>query len=300
MMMSRMERIQSWWEAERPRHFLWLPVCFAIGIGIYWGLPTEPLSWVLPSLSALALVAAILLCKRAWPVMLALLLVTLGATWTDTITHRHQPVILHESLTPRPVTGIVRDVERTEHGVRIILDHVTVTDLPPEQTPTQVRLSVRLKKDSDVVPPAIGDHIEMMAGMMSPMGPALPHGFDFSRFFYFRDLGAVGYGLPPWHATEPTQNQTIEDAFMNWRLGVTEDIIKTLGTGVGGVAAGLVTGDARAISEADFNSLRASNLYHIIAISGEHMVVIAGVIFVTLRVLGLLLLPSRWKHRPLL
>ncbi len=290
--------IQRWWKAEATRHFLWLPVCFGAGIGIYWGLPEEPAPWLLPAIAGAILVLTLLLRKRALPLMLALLLIALGAAWANVLTVRHHPVILHESLEPRPVSGTVRDIERTEHGVRIILDQVKIEDLAPEETPTRVRLSVRLKKDSDLALPAIGDQIQMMAGMMTPMGPALPHGFDFARFFYFRDLGAVGYGLPPWVVVAPEPEPGLASRFMNWRLKVTEDIIATLGTGVGGVAAGLITGDARAITEADYNNLRASNLYHIIAISGEHMVVIAGVIFVTLRMLGLLLLPARLKYRP--
>lgn len=290
--------IQRWWKAEATRHFLWLPVCFGFGIGVYWGLPVEPVAWLLPAIAGVMLVLAVLLRKRARVVMVALVLITLGAAWANVLTLRHHPVILHESLTPRPVSGVVRDIERTEHGVRIILAQVKIEDLAPEETPTRVRLSVRLKKDSDLALPAIGDQIQMMAGMMTPMGPALPHGFDFARFFYFRDLGAVGYGLPPWVVVTPDASPGVKERFMNWRLRVTEDIIATLGTGVGGVAAGLITGDARAITEADYDALRASNLYHIIAISGEHMVVIAGVIFVTLRVLGLLLLPSRLRFRP--
>ena len=298
--MSRMmTKLEQWWQSERRRQFLWLPVVFGIGIGIYYGLPVEPPLYLLPILWLAALAGTILLRHRARVPMLALLLIISGATWSQIRTAWNPEQVLHESLGVRPVIGTVNDIVRTEHGLRFTLGDVRIDELPAEETPKQIRLSVRLKAGAPEAPlPNIGDSIGMRAGLLPPMGPALPHGFDFARYFYFRDLGGVGYGLPPWVVIAPKADTGLTARFMNWRLGLTEDIIKTLGTGPGGVAAGLITGDARAITQKDFDDLRASNLYHIIAISGEHMVVIAGVIFVMLRLTSLLILPRRVSLRP--
>ncbi len=296
--MSRvLDDVKGWWKAESTRHFLWLPVVFGIGIAIYYHLPVEPQPMILPALSLGVLGLTLALRRRALPVMFVLLLISLGATWAQLRTEQHAPVVLKEGLSPRYVTGEVRDIERTEHGVRLLLNHVSVADLPPEMTPAQIRLSVRLKQGTEFALPHVGDTIEMRAGLLPPMGPALPNGFDFARYFSFRDIGAVGYGLPPWQVLLPDVSPGVIHRFWTWRTQMTDDIVKQLGSGTGGVAAGLITGDARAISAADFSALRASNLYHIIAISGEHMVVIAGVIFVTLRLL-VLLLPARISLRP--
>ena len=296
--MSRMlAQVNGWWKAEATRHFLWLPVVFGIGIAIYYHLPGEPAPELLPALTLGLLGLMLGLRKRALPLMFALFMISLGATWTQIRTEDHAPVVLREGLSPRPVMGVVRDIERTEHGVRLLLYKVTVDDLAPEMTPNQIRLSVRLKKGTEFELPHIGDAIAMRAGLLPPMGPALPNGFDFARYFSFRDIGAVGYGLPPWRVLAPDTSPSLMNRFWTWRTQMTDDIVKQLGPGTGGVAAGLITGDARAISDADFNALRASNLYHIIAISGEHMVVIAGVIFFTLRLL-LLMLPARISLRP--
>jgi len=291
------ETIEKWWKAESSRHFLWLPVAFGAGIGAYYGLPIEPPPYVLPLLAGLMLVAAIALWRRARMLLLALLLMSVGAAWANLITLQQSGVILAEALSPRPVLGEVENIERTEHGVRFTLSHLHVSDLAAERTPAQARLSIRLKKDSDLALPQIGDTVHLMAGLMPPMGPALPNGFDFARFFYDRDIGSIGYGMPPWEIVATNPSHGFINQFRNWRLNLTESIIHTLGTGAGGVAAGLITGDARAITKDDFEALRASNLYHIIAISGEHMVVIAGVIFITLRLLALLL-PKRMALRP--
>ena len=296
--MNFSQRIETWWNTESTRHFLWLPVAFGFGVGIYYGLPFEPPSFLIPLLAVLSLIAAVFFWHRAkWP-LLALVLVMFGAAWVNFLTLQKSGVILSEPLTPRPVVGMVENIERTEHGVRFTLSHLTVNDLPAARTPSRARLSIRLKKDDQTPLPKIGDAIHLMAGLMPPMGPALPHGFDFARFFYDRDIGSIGYGMPPWQIIAADDAPDAAHRFLNWRLNITEDIIKTLGTGAGGVAAGLVTGDARAITKDDFEALRASNLYHIIAISGEHMVVIAGVIFISLRMLALLALPKRLSLRP--
>ena len=63
--MSRMmTQLEQWWKAERSRRFLWLPVGFAAGIGLYFGLPVEPPVWLLPNLFFIALVATIMLWRR--------------------------------------------------------------------------------------------------------------------------------------------------------------------------------------------------------------------------------------------
>lgn len=296
--MSRMiERLNAWWKAESTRHFLWVPVCFAAGMAAYFDAPVEPASHMLPLLAAGLASLTWAWRRRALPLMLALTLAAFGAAYAQIRAGEHSPISLQQALSPRMVMGTVRDIERTERGVRLLMDEVTIDDLPSEQTPKQIRLSVKFKKDATFTLPPIGSAIAMRAGLMPAMGPALPGGFDFARFFHFRDIGAVGYGLPPWQIIGSNDNPTPYEQFESWRTRLTNRIVTTLGAETGGIVAGLITGDARAISEADFDALRASNLYHIIAISGEHMVIIAGVIFVGLRLL-LLLLPKRYGLHP--
>lgn len=300
-MSRRFEQLETWWGREATRHFLWLPACIAAGIALYYALPVEPALPVLPVLAASGLSAYGLLRKRLSPLLkglaVGLLLVLLGAAYANIRAHASQPIMLREALTPRPVKGVVRDIERTAQGVRLTLKSPIIQGLPTEQTPMQIRLSVKLKKDAAFTLPHIGDEVVLRAGLMAPMGPALPNGFDFARYFSFRDIGAVGYGLPPWEVTKADDGGSLANRFWSWRANLTDAIVRSLGTDTGGIAAGLITGDGRAISDADFDALRASNLYHIIAISGEHMMIISGVIFISLRLL-LLLLPKRIALRP--
>ncbi len=289
--------MQKWWEAERSRRFLWLPVWFGAGITLYLGLNNEPSAILFPAFAVGAFLTLLALWRRLHLLLLPLSLVLMGAAWAQIYTHWTPQTVLHESLEPRPVMGTVTDVVQTEHGVRLTLKDVMISDFPSEHTPQNVRLSVRIKKGTKPELPMISDTVNLMAGLRPPMGPALPHGFDFARYFYFREIGAVGFGLPPWRVVAHETSPGIATDFRNWRVRITQEILDQLGPKTGGIAAGLITGEARAISEADFDALRASNLYHIVAISGEHMVVIAGVIFISLRLLALLL-PRRLRLRP--
>lgn len=293
-----MSRLTSMWKTEKDRHFLWLPVLFAIGVAGYYALPGEPSQaalWRLASAGGVLTSAGFTGRRRLFPWGIAVLLVALGALAAGLHTMRHTQPVVAAAVKPRPLSGLVEAIERTEHGVRFTLSEVTIADMPHEVTPFRVRLSVRPKAGSDLPWPRIGQRISLMAGLMPPMGPALPHGFDFSRYFFFRDIGAVGYGLPPWKLLPETADSTMQ-RFLDWRFRLTDRIIDTLGPRNGPVVAGLITGEARAITETDFTALKASNLYHIIAISGGHMVVIAGVIFIGLRFL-LLALPGGLAQR---
>lgn len=298
MPMSR-KQIAAWWEAERSRQFLALACLFPAGIALYFALGFEPRWEAMVAIVACIAAAGAGLWRRGRFRLgiTAMLLVAIGMAWASIYTQGQRMAVLDRAMTPRPVTGIVRDVERTENGLRITLDQVMIKNMAPEKTPERVRLSLRLKQGTALAFPPVGSRIELLAGLLPPMGPAMPHGFDFARYFFFRDIGAVGYGLPPWTVTEDKPATGFAAAFANWRIGLTENIIATLGPRNGPIAAGLITGEDRAIQESDYDALKAANLYHIIAISGGHMVVISGVLFLLMRWLTLCL-PAPLRYRP--
>ena len=59
----------------------------------------------------------------------------------------------------------------------------------------------------------------------------------------------------------------------------------------GEIAAALITGERAGISEEDNQAMRDSGLFHILSISGLHMVIMAGTVFWLIRA-GLALVPS--------
>jgi competence protein ComEC len=178
-----------------------------------------------------------------------------------------------------PVEGRVTEIDRSSRDrMRVTLDQVTLRDLAPDRTPAKVRLSL-MTPDIDL--PPVGQRVMMTGHLGPPSSPAAPGSFDFRIYAWFQELGAVGYSRTPIMAVAAPQGG------IWWlhraRLKVSAAIRDRIGGQAGGVASALMTGDRSGISEQTNAIMRASNLYHIISISGLHMGMLAGFVYAGLR-----------------
>lgn len=294
MVITDMQRVQkvfaNWLKAERGRLFLWLPVCLGAGMALYYALPYEPTRLLYLAPLALAIFLAL---KHRIPniiafILLALLLAANGAAYAKWRTGLMNVRMLDAPLSLRPLQGTVRAIEHIEKGLRITLKDVSIDRTDPATAPHSVRIAYRGKTLPDLT---LGERIAVRAALLPPSGPATPGSFDFSRYFFFRHIGAVGYAIPPITTVAPSDAHGFWIFWSQAREKLTRSIQKTLPGVEGGVAAGLITGDDSSIPEDVHQELRAANLLHIIAISGAHMVVIGGIVFVVLRAV-LVLIPG--------
>ena len=93
-----------------------------------------------------------------------------------------------------------------------------------------------------------------------------------------------GAGEPPWDLRAWA-------AIDHLRSLVTARIRASLPGERGEIAAALITGERAGISEEDNQAMRDSASFHILSISGLHMVIMAGTVFWLIRA-GLALVPS--------
>lgn len=271
-------------EIERRRLFLCLPVLMGMGILLYFAADREPSLWVPASGFAAASIAARLL--RSWrPAMLACIataavLAGFGvAAWrTATVA---APML--ERTRVGQLSGFVESVEARDAGARLIVLVTGIAGLDAARLPKRVRVNI---KAGAVAP---GDHISAVARLLPPPGPARPGGYDFGRDAFFRGLGAVGtvpgkisLSPPPWPAPFELQMRASLDRARN---ALTERIATIGGGQAGAMAAALVTGKRGLITEATNVDLRAAGIYHVVSISGLHMVLAAGTIFWLVRAL---------------
>ena len=133
------------------------------------------------------------------------------------------------------------------------------------------------------------DHIAAVARLLPPPGPARPGGYDFARDAFFRGIGAVGsvagkIALTP-PPPPPTWDLQLAAAIDRARNALTQRIAAVAGGQAGAMAAALVTGKRGLINETTNTDLRAAGIYHIVSISGLHMVLAAGTIFWLVRAL---------------
>ena len=279
--------------AERERWALWLPVAFASGIGIYFGLRMEPPWWLGLAGVALALgLTAALRGARSAPA-LALLVAALAAGFcaAQLRTATVAAPVLAKRVGPVWISGQIEALEPRGRGARLTLSGLEIARLEPEETPRRVRIAVTAA--ADTLRP--GDWIRLRAVLRPPPGPSAPGAFDFARQAYFARLGAVGFAYGRARLIEPPATVAAEAVvFANplevWSRGLAglradlaRRILAALPGRSGAVAAALMTGERGAIPEADMAAMRDSGLAHLLAISGLHVGLVAGLLFLGLR-----------------
>ena len=282
---------------------MWLPVAFGAGIGVYFALPFEPPLWAAPAAFAPAAAAA-WLARRRLSLAFALWLAALAAAGAGAAAlrtaHVAAPILAWEHG-PAELRGEVVSVERRPAGYRVVVAVDGIDRLPAEERPERVRLNLRTG-----APPPPGRSIAVRAVLLPPPAPAAPGGFDFGRALYFQRIGAVGYAVGP-----PRGGEAEEDAAPRrleaLRLGIAERIEAAM---TGGreddpewrrrarIAAALLTGLRGGIDETVLAWLRDSGLAHLLAISGLHLGLVAGLVFFSVR-LGLALVEPLALGRPI-
>lgn len=129
--------------------------------------------------------------------------------------------------------------------------------------------------------PVLGQRIMLTGHLGPPPGPAAPGSFDFRQLAWFEGLGAVGYSRTPIMTVAPPEGGMW--GMHRARMAISRAMQDRIGGQEGAVASALMTGDRSGISEATNEIMRASNLYHIISISGLHMGMLAGFVYNGLR-----------------
>lgn len=295
--MELVHRAVSAWLAQRGHLFCWAPVAVAAGIGLYFSLRGEPGPWHYPWIAGAGL-ACVVLSRRGSailsPVLWAFALVALGVCLAGARAH----LVKAPVLTWRyygPVEGRVVGIDRSASDVlRLTLDHVVLARVAPERTPARVRVS--LHGAFSFLEPAPGMRLLLTGHLSPPAGPVEPAGFDFQRHAWFKQLGAVGYTRTPVLLLEPAGGgQWLFKA----RMWLSQRVQATLPGETGAFAAAIMTGDRSGIGQDTLEALRISNLAHLLAISGLHLGLLAGVVFGSVR-LGFAAVPYlglRWPAK---
>jgi competence protein ComEC len=278
-------------EAQRGTLLLWMPFALALGTGLYFALRFEPGMWVYGALAGLALVAVFV--ARLVPFSAAILLLGLAILATGFMNagfsaHRKSaPVLKYRYY--GPIEGRIIAVDRSASDKpRITLDRVRLAKVKASRTPRKIRISLHYPQQFVTLEPG---RIIMLTGNLSPpSGPVEPGGFDFQRFAWFRALGAIGYSRNPVLEAAPPDQAGFAIGLARLRMGLAAAIRGKIDGQGGAFAAAILVGDRSAIAPEMLDRLRASNLAHLLAISGLHMGLLTGFIFAVIRY-GLALVP---------
>ncbi|WP_420587004.1 ComEC/Rec2 family competence protein [Ruegeria sp.] len=269
--------------------FQWSPVCLAIGIGLYFSLRFEPGGPVYVCLLVLAAVLALIgrRARTGWAALaMGIALIAAGFVLAGARAHSvAEPVLSWRYY--GPIEGRVVAIDRSaSDALRVTLDRVRLEDVPDDRRPQRVRLSLH-GGDSPLVP---GQRVMTTGHLSPPQGPVEPGGFDFRRHAWFQRLGAVGYTRVPVMTVAPPDAATEGVRITAWRMAISDRVRAILPGETGGFAAAVTTGDRSGMGQETLKSLRASNLAHLLAISGLHMGLLTGFVFLVFRV-GLSAIP---------
>lgn len=271
------------------RVILWIPVALGIGISCYFALPFEP-PLVFGGLCLLFFVVAAYFAnnKYFYPrAFLMCLFIALGFFVSQVQAHVAKAPVIEKEIKANIVGRVITSSASMDKGQRVVLDNLEIEGLDKAETPETIR--IRLTKKSNKVHD--GQVISFFGVVMPPFDPARPDGFQFSRFAWFKQLGGVGFAMSKWKEkklSHQVQN-SVFDNFKIWigkiRSNMTGKIMQVLPDEKGAIAATLITGERSAVPKVIINAYRDSGLAHLLSISGLHMSMVAGLVFIGVRFL---------------
>jgi len=273
--------------AHRGQAFLMIPVLLGFGIAVYFAMPSEP--WLWAGLCGLVPLFWRAVGLRNYLVYGALFL-ALGFTaaqWRTVVVHTP---VLERDLEFVDVVGTVQAIEDLDKGARLLLSDVAIEGVAPDDMPRKVRIKVWTTDGLRV-----GQRVSVLANMSPPSAPVIPGGFDFQRFMYFKSIGALGFG---YKAPVVLEEAKAGFDFEGLRHAVGLRIDAALEGSSAALAKALMIGRRTAMDEADLEAVRDAGLAHMLAISGLHVGLFSGFLFLLAR-FGMAAFPSFALRHPI-
>jgi len=177
--------------------------------------------------------------------------------------------------------GHVADLPVTrERGTRFVLDVIAARD---DDAPVTVPHRVQLSTYDPGFRPQAGQRLRLTARLKRPHGFRNPGGFDYEAHLFQQRLRAFGYvrAHPP---PERVEQDATAYPLARLRARVSRDIAERLPDNrYAGMITAFANGDRSGIDSAQWEALRRTGTTHLIAISGMHIGLVAGAVFLVAR-----------------
>jgi competence protein ComEC len=262
-------------------------LAFAAGVGSWFLLPTLPPGWPI----ALVCGSSLLLAWR-WPRLLPLTAFLLGLGWS----HLSCGPLL---ATPFPADLTNQDLEVEGRvsglpdgygdGVRFLLAPEQVLH-DGRSVPINGRLRLSWYRNAPEL--RAGERWRLQVRLKPPHGFMNPGSFDYERWLFQQRITATGHVLNRADNTrlDPSPGRFVLD---RWRQGLTARLAAALGeTGTDPVGEprpasallpALVLGDRAGLTPTQWEVFARTGTSHLIAISGLHVGLVAGLVLVLVR-----------------
>lgn len=243
-------------------------------------LPALPASAVL---LGLAVVGAVLLLLRRHPPGLFLL----GLAWACASAQS----ALDDRLAPA-LDGRTLWLQGRVVGLPERLEGVTRFYLEDAQS-RRADLPRRLRLSWHGAPPLFAGEVWRVAVRLKrPRGLVNPHVFDYEAWLGARRIGATG-------TVKSGERLAAAASPAGWRDRLRSELLTLDAHGRAGALAALVLGDGSGLSDGDWQVLQATGTTHLLVISGQHVALLAGLLYALVRALFRLgCWPRDWPWLP--
>jgi competence protein ComEC len=223
-------------------------------------------------LIVMLLLALVTAKARAWPVTAF----CIGFVWTAMIAQ----AVLDDRLAPAlegkllTIQGVVADIPlRNEERVRFGFTPLNDSDGLPEK----IRLSWYYPKKRIKA----GQIWRLPVKLKRPHGYFNPNGFDYEKWLLSRHIGATGYVRK---SPEPQLLGPSSYYLLRWRQHIADWMDENIQHDLTrGIVKALSIGDRSDISPSQWMVFRRTGTAHLMAISGLHIGLIAGMVYAVLR-----------------
>jgi len=234
----------------------------------------------IPSVTAMALtaIASVLLWTIRYKIPAAFLF---GLVWALALAAFRLDESLAETLERREVLlegQIIGVPDKMDDGLRFRFRPETVLDPTGKSVPQRLRLS--WYRNAQAL--KAGERWRLRVRLKRPHGYFNPGGLDYELWLFSQGIRATGY------VVEDADNRKLTDAppfsVHALRQSVFDQLSKILaGRETGGIVAALTLGTESAIPSEQWDVLRRTGTAHLVAISGSHISLVAGLVFLLVR-----------------
>lgn len=266
---------------EAVHYPLYIPFFISLGICIFFGLSSDPQPFFIYITSFLGmLIASALIFIRLPHIGVAILALSLGIASSQIRLTCSEHEVLYAGLDDIYLEGVVDSTIDKEKAGKLVLKDVYFEDNDGvgHNFSSLVQVTIRTQAGDF----NIGDKVMLYANIMPPPQPVVPNGFNYKFYAYFRNIGAIGVAISTPEVITSTDSASI---IQKLRKSIKNKLFSAMSSREASVAAALIIGDTKSISESDFTAIRTSGIAHIIAISGLHIVTIVTLVFFVSRYL---------------
>ncbi len=223
-----------------------------------------------------------------WPSARLPALFVLGFFWAAFQAQQVQQSLLETRLEGRTllVEGTVADIPRQFPGqnLRFLF---RVERASEGEVAQAFSGKVRLSWYRTDQRPALGERWQFTVRLKRPHGYANPGGFDYERWLFQQRISATGY------IRDDKRNRRLARDGLGFMAGIRRNIASqfdAIGSAPGSLPLirALTIGDRGTLAPAHWDTLRATGTSHLMAISGLHISLVAGLVFWLVRLV--------WSH----